>query len=154
MNLNYLPEIEGEFYTSHSAIKELKSQISKNIFDMFKSQNKVTLLDPGKKQIEIVIDTINKIGQLSLSDPDIDILAIALQLNESENIIIYSDDYGLRNVAHQLKLQSSGVKTSGGDSLRKYKYTCKACSASYNQKIDECTTCGHNSFSRKKRRKK
>ncbi|OLS28517.1 MAG: Endoribonuclease Nob1 [Candidatus Heimdallarchaeota archaeon LC_2] len=154
MNLNYLPEIVGEIYTSNSAVSELKSQISKNIFNMFKSQNKLTIVDPEGKERKIVINTINKIGQLSLSDPDIDILAIALKLNEIENVLIYSDDYGLRNVAHQLKLQSTGVKTTGGDTLRKFKYICKACSASYNQKIDECNVCGHTNFLRRRRRNK
>ena len=154
MNLNYLPEIVGEFYTSTSALNELKSQISKNIFDLFNSKNKLTILDPKEKERKIVIETINKIGQVPLSDPDIDILAIALMLNESGNSMIYSDDYGLRNVAHQLKLQSSGVKTTGGDSLRKFRYICKACSKSYNQKIEECHVCGHTNFLRKRRKKK
>ncbi|MHA2100173.1 MAG: hypothetical protein ACW99A_15975, partial [Candidatus Kariarchaeaceae archaeon] len=143
--------LKGEFYTTNIAIDEIRSSQSKNIFEIFRAQHQVTVLDPKATYIHLVEQVSQQIGQLKLSSIDYSVLALATMLNEDDEVLILSDDYGLRNVAHELKLSSRGVKTKGGDQLRKYKYVCTACNSMVNERVAECDNCGNISFKRKRR---
>jgi rRNA maturation endonuclease Nob1 len=152
MNLDHLPKLQGEFYTTNYAIEEIRSSQSKNIFEIFQSQHRISVFDPEEKYVEIVESTSKFMGQIELSKTDTSVIALALMFSEqNDKVLLISDDYGLRNVAHELKIKSKGLKTKGGSQLRKFRYICTACNFEFNERVDECDNCGNQSFKRKRR---
>ena len=71
---------------------------------------------PTKKSIDKVNNISIKTGDLSrLSTTDIEILALALDINEDDKkvAIILSDDYSIQNVAHVLKIKFETISQAG-----------------------------------------
>ena len=153
MNLDHLPDIVGVFYTTQLAIDEIKSPQSKHLFELFNEKHRVSVVIPSPKYVTVVENRSKSIGQIKLSDTDKEILALALMLGEQGEVILLSDDYGLRNVGHELEINSRGVKTKGGNQLRRFSYICTACKAMFSERIEECDTCGNTKFTRRRRKK-
>ncbi|MHA2249567.1 MAG: NOB1 family endonuclease [Candidatus Kariarchaeaceae archaeon] len=142
MNIQVIPDIAGELYTCQSILREIKSGLASNILDLLSANQKIRVLEPDKRHLAKIDDISSKIGQTSLSPPDKDLLALALMLSETDPVTIISDDYGIRNVAHALRIQSQGFKTKRGNKARRYKFICRGCRKQYSQKIEICDICG------------
>ena len=151
MNLSHIPDLQGDLYMSEITLSEVKSYTAQHILDLAMEKYGITVLDPPYDAIEKIKSAARKMGQGKLSDQDIEVLALALFLSGDDEVLILSDDYGLRNVAHEVKIPSRGIKTQSGNQRRLYKFICNACGASYPHNIDECDVCGHNSFKRRRR---
>ncbi len=148
MNISYLPEIEGDIYIPSSILDEVKSYNAKNVMDLALANQKVITLHPEKIYIQKINDLARSMGQTRLSPQDVEVLALALSLSEHDEVMIITDDYGLKNIAHQLKMKTMGMKTSKGNKRREYSFICLACNSKFSRTIDECETCGHNKFKR------
>ena len=148
MNISYLPSIEGDIYIPSSILEEVKSYTAKNVMDLALANQKVLSLQPEEKYIKKINELARSMGQTRLSKQDIEVLALALSLSEHDDVLILTDDYGLKNIAHELKLKTKGMKTSKGSQKRKYDFICLACDSKFNFSIDECEICGHNQFKR------
>ncbi|MFV2015633.1 MAG: NOB1 family endonuclease [Candidatus Heimdallarchaeota archaeon] len=153
MNIDHLPDIKGEFYTTQLAIDELQSPQAKHLFELFREKYRVSILIPDARYLKEVKKCSKSIGQIKLSETDVGILALALMLKEEGDVLLLSDDYGLRNVGHELELKSKGIKTKGGNQLRKYNYECSACKSIFSERIEECDICGNNKFTPRRRKK-
>ena len=152
MNTNQIPELEGNIITSPLIIDELKSSKANLLFEMFSANTIINVEIPDKKSINTIIETADKIGQKGLSKPDIDILSLALQYQviDSKNVVLISDDYALRNIAHELNIKSKSLQTDGGNQKRIYRYICKACNNKFDRSMEICDVCGFNKFERKR----
>lgn len=153
MNLDHLPDITGEFYTTQLAIDEIQSTQARHLYELFKEKYRVSILSTDVTYVNQVEKCSKSIGQIKLSETDKGILALALMLSGQDDVLLLSDDYGLRNVAHELELQSKGVKTKGGNQLRKFSYMCTACNSIFSERVEECDTCGNKKFTRRRRKK-
>lgn len=148
MNISYLPGIEGDIYIPSSILEEVKSYSAKNVMDLALANQKILSLQPEETYIKKIKEIARSMGQTRLSQQDIEVLALALSLSEHDEVMIITDDYGLKNIAHELKMKTKGMKTSKGDRKRKYTFICLACDSKFNFSIDECEICGHNKFKR------
>jgi rRNA maturation endonuclease Nob1 len=148
MNQNKVPEIDGECFISQATIDEIRSVSSSHLLDIFLANHRVNIVDPASKYLEQIKRVAIKMGQNRLSDVDTEVLALALMMSESREITLLTDDYGLRNVAHQLNLNSKGVKSKGGREKRRYAYRCNGCQYVYNKIVDDCDICGTTKFDR------
>jgi rRNA maturation endonuclease Nob1 len=148
MNISYLPSIEGDIYIPSSILEEVKSYTAKNVMDLALANRKVLSLQPEEKYIKIINELARSMGQTRLSKQDIEVLALALSLSEHDEVMILTDDYGLKNIAHELKMKTKGMRTSKGNQKRIYAFICLACDSKFNFSIDECEICGHNKFKR------
>ncbi|MCE7737516.1 MAG: hypothetical protein GPJ54_21680 [Candidatus Heimdallarchaeota archaeon] len=153
MNSDHLPDITGEFYTTQLAIDEIQSTQARHLFELFREKYRVSIITADATFVAKVEKCSKSIGQIKLSATDKGILALALMLKEQDEVLLLSDDYGLRNVGHELELQSKGVKTKGGNQLRKFTYMCTACKTVFPERTEECDTCGNKKFTRRRRKK-
>ncbi|MHA2402767.1 MAG: NOB1 family endonuclease [Candidatus Kariarchaeaceae archaeon] len=151
MNQQMLPSIDGEIYLCRSVLEELKGQLTKNIYNLILSTHKISEIEPEKGYLQKVEQSMERIGQISLSNADKDLLALALMLSNYDQVILISDDYALRNVAHDLQINSKGSKTHGGGELRKYHYVCQACGKKFKGTVFDCDICGSARFRRIRR---
>jgi len=105
----------------------------------------LNILSPDKKMIEEVKIISYKTGdQNRLSKTDIEILALALELEKKDNydIIILTDDYSIQNVANALNLKFKSINQSGITKRFKWDYRCPGCGKIYKDSIRICPICG------------
>ena len=143
MNTSNIPSFDDNVYTTSLVINEIQHTKTDYLFELFKSKNKVTILEPTQDDVDKIIKQAKNIGQKDLSNTDIHVLALCLQFDTP---LLISDDYDVRNVAHSLNIVSKGNTTTGGNKLRKYKFKCSGCGKMYSKSLSECDICGTEKF--------
>ena len=134
----YNPVIEeGEHYTTPEVLEEVESK--KIIVDQALSFGKLKIMSPNKECINKVEEIVKKTGD-NLSKQDIGILALALNLNA----ILYTDDYGIQNVAKKLNIEVRGISFKPTDKDFVWRKVCEGCKKLYPADYEEevCEICG------------
>jgi UPF0271 protein len=93
-------------------------------------ENKTLTIDrPSVKAIEEVQQAAERTGDvIALSDTDIKVLSLALDLKEAgHEVVILTDDYSVQNVASQLKIESKAYTTAGIRFEIKWELYCPSC---------------------------
>ncbi len=134
----YNPVIEeGEHYTTPEVLEEIESM--KIIVDQALSFGKLKIMSPNKECIKKVEEVVKKTGD-ALSQQDISVLALALELNA----ILYTDDYGIQNVAKKLNIEVRGISFKPTDKDFIWRKVCEGCKKLYPVDYEEevCEICG------------
>lgn len=95
--------------------------------------------------INIIKKAAQETGDLKkLSYADVEILALALDLNENKNnqIFILTDDYAIQNVANYLNLKFKTISQRGITKNFKWHYRCPGCGKQFKASIKICPICG------------
>ncbi|RLI19883.1 nucleic acid-binding protein [Candidatus Bathyarchaeota archaeon] len=107
---------------------------------------KLEVKQPETRFTEAVIQSSKKTGDFRyLSEVDIQVLALALQLKEAnKNSIIVTDDYSIQNVANKLGIEFASLATFGIKYRFKWILYCPACRRKYppDSKLRKCEICG------------
>ena len=107
---------------------------------------KLDLRAPTEQYRKKVKERANEIGDLFLlSETDIDLLAIALELKAQDyNPKIVTDDYSMQNVAKRLNIIFVSLSTSGITRLLEWIRYCPGCYKKYpsKHKLNFCSICG------------
>lgn len=132
----------GRYYTTYSILDEVKH---KSIGSQL-VHSRVRVTEPSKTSIEKVRKTAAKTGDIdSLSEADLSLIALALDLMESGDIVyLVSDDFAVRNVADSLGIPLSQTVLKGSDWHRiSWVMKCKGCGKEYREyRLNECPVCG------------
>lgn len=137
---------EGASYTTESVIIEVRgSIIQKSRVEGLIASRMLKICSPQKRYIELVRQRSIELGELrSLSETDIEVLALALELKDQElDVTIISDDYSIQNIAASFKIKWSGIKYLGISRLIRWKMVCEICKyETYDMKDILCPKCG------------
>ena len=99
----------------------------------------LTVLSPQAESVEKVREAAESTGDIyRLSETDIDVLALALELNA----IILTDDYSIQNLARILDIKYQEGAESGIQEIFEWNYKCTGCSRTYENEPPECPVCG------------
>lgn len=125
--------------TTPSVIHELKSHESKLYFDLLKEQG-LRIELPSTKSLE----KIKKLSQISkdhdaLSDTDIDILALAHDYKN--DVILFTDDYAIQNVASIADIKVQSVVQKKIKDILIWQKICIGCKRKF-ETGTECPICG------------
>lgn len=96
-----------------------------------------------KQQIQKVSQQTGDAGRLS--DVDVELLSIALELhNQGHSVVIISDDYSIQNVATQLQIDYVSLSTLGIRYQFQWVNYCPGCYRRYpaNTSLTHCDICG------------
>jgi endoribonuclease Nob1 len=133
---------DEQMYTTSAVLDEVRH--IKNKFyalEALRDSGRLAIQDPEPNQIEIVHRAAAKTGdRSSLSEADVSILALALQLT----MPLVTDDYAVANVAAVLNIQVMPA-TVGKEirETRRWIYYCSGCSKSFSSGEKECPLCGN-----------
>lgn len=136
---------QEEFLCPPGVVNELKRYNDKRLDrwgDLLRTS------DCTKGSTDKVKDAARKSGDLGrLSDVDISVLALALDMNGT----ILSDDYSIQNVSSIMGIPFRSVGTPGIKRTEKWNYQCKGCGKWSKEQSKECLICGSEMISRRKR---
>jgi len=103
------------------------------------------VLSASKKSIKVINKTAEKTGDINrLSSTDIEILALALDVNENQNknAIILTDDYSIQNVANTLNIDFKKFSQKGITKKFKWRNYCSGCGKQFKESTKICPICG------------
>ncbi|UCG04460.1 MAG: NOB1 family endonuclease [Candidatus Heimdallarchaeota archaeon] len=127
------------FFTTHSVVSELKDSRSRMNLDILKYSDRLRTSSPQKKLIEELKKRIQTIDpQTTLSHVDIEVLALALQLEGA----LVSNDLNLQNAALYLNIPIKVVSGKKITYLRKWQLKCKSCGKKIKDAVEICPICG------------
>ncbi len=130
------PIIEKEMYR-----KGLKDSV-----ELLKATEKLRIIEPSPQSLKKVKEAAVQLGDLQyLSDPDQQLLALALDLDaQDSHTVIITDDYSIQNVAKQLSLDFKSASTTGIREVINWETYCSACGHKEpkSTKEDVCPVCG------------
>ena len=139
--------IQNEVYSVPFVKEELISGSLAHLrFQTAVENGKLKVLKPKEKFIEAVKQQAKRVGDYRyLSEADIQVLALALQLkNSGKDSVIVTDDYSIQNVANKLKVKFASLITFGIKFQFKWILYCPACHKKYpsDYELKTCKICG------------
>jgi len=100
---------------------------------------RLMICDPEHQFVITANNSAKKSGDIpNLSDEDISIIALSLQLNAE----LVTDDFAISNVAKSLGIRVIPVMTNGIKNIITWKYYCPGCKTNFS-KVRECPRCGN-----------
>lgn len=105
----------------------------------------LTVRRPSESSLQRVRKTAERTGDLShLSTADREVLALALDIWEEgqQEAVIFTDDYGIQNVASALGIAHRSILQPGIRQQWQWRYRCTACSRHFDVLHSECPVCG------------
>jgi len=107
---------------------------------------KMQVLEPSSSSIRAVESAASTLGDLQyLSEPDIQLLALALDLaRQGRRSVIVTDDYSVQNVARHLSISFRPAAERGIREVIRWETYCPGCWQSFpgHVKGDVCPRCG------------
>jgi endoribonuclease Nob1 len=137
--------IKSEIFTTSSVSNEISPGGHDYQNFQYLMEKGLKILTPNKKSIHNVKESSLKTGDKGrLSDTDIEILALALELKEKNNdeIIILTDDYSIQNVADSLNIKYETMNQAGITKRFKWVFRCRGCGKIFKESIKICPICG------------
>ena len=128
--------VSGDLFTTPSVVEELVDLRSKCRFESLLASG-LRVAGPsagGIKQVRRAAEKTGDTDKLSVTDRDL--LALALDLGAT----LYSDDFAIQNVAHELGVTTAPVQQRSAKK-RLWKFRCTGCKRFY-RASGECPVCG------------
>ncbi|MFX0093683.1 MAG: hypothetical protein ACFFBD_18165, partial [Candidatus Hodarchaeota archaeon] len=103
-----LPEHPNIRYViSHSVFEELTTRLTQYRFQVLEEKHLITYLEPSSEALNEALTAAGKVGSLqSLSQADIDVIALAIDLKSStkKRLIVVTNDFSIQNVCSFLNI--------------------------------------------------
>ena len=123
-----LPSYKFEFYTTSACFKEVKDAENREALLNALELGLVKVVDAGDEYISMAVEEAKSIGELGrLSEADLSVIALALELAGKRNVVVLTDDYSLQNTLHHLGLSFKPVRTEGIKQSFRYREYCPVC---------------------------
>ncbi|MHA1953284.1 MAG: hypothetical protein ACXAAM_03245 [Candidatus Heimdallarchaeaceae archaeon] len=118
---------------------EIQSFQAEAVFETLKEDNRLIFSTPTPKSVKKVEFMAEKTcDNVSLSEPDLQVIAIALDF---PNSTVVSDDNAIQNVCFYLEIPIKSY-TFKIKMAREYYWKCKVCGQKYKTKQNQCIECG------------
>lgn len=131
-------DFEGEVYVPARVLEEARRKGVDPRTELL-LEAKARVLDPGEGERERVRRAARETGDgTALSPVDVDVLALALQLEAA----ILTDDYAIQNVASHLRLPYRPAVLPGIRRALRWTHRCRGCGRYWVQDREVCPVCG------------
>jgi UPF0271 protein len=129
---------DHEFYTSPSISMELEKSEMNDRFNYLVDAG-LRIMSPSAESIRKVRAGAQKTGDINrLSEPDLELLGLALELNG----VILSSDYSIQNLACELNIPFLSPTEDEITNKITWQFQCKGCAQIFDKKEKECPICG------------
>jgi len=121
-------------YTPPQVLKEVAgSKFRRIIIREMIEKERLNVQEASAEHVRVVRETARATGDIGrLSEADVQVLALSLQLNEQNgDVQVLTDDYAVQNVCATLGLPFSSSMTRGIGSQIIWEWFCPGCRVSY-----------------------
>lgn len=119
---------KGEFFTVPLVFDELRDLRSRHLAENALQNGLLTLIEPKKETIEKIKALASKKGFTRLSNADVSLLAIALELKkEKKKAVLFTDDYSVQNFCKLLKIKFDSVMRGKIEKTISFAKKCSGC---------------------------
>ena len=136
----------GEHYTTPEVLRELRDPMMRLRLQAALDSGKLMVKRPERGFTEEVARVMEEMGELyTLSEADISILALALQLRElHREVTLISEDYSVQNIADRLGIKYVSLSTLGISHRIVWVTYCPGCRRTYEKPTPGgvCPICG------------
>lgn len=146
--MGYDPAIVHERQITTPAVEDelLSSEVIRLRLQLARETNKLEFRTASPQATQQISEAIQHTGDSGrLSNVDIELLAIALELQEQgQTVIVVSDDYSIQNVANKLHIAYSSLSTFGIRYQFQWIIYCPGCYRKYpgEATMTYCEYCG------------
>jgi len=132
-------------FTVPKVIQEVKTLRHRAGAEVLLDAKVLDVVEVAKDCLREVLEAAKKSGDItSLSETDLEVLALALQLKRQGcDPLLVTDDYTVQNLASRFKIRCSSIKAKGIEKRIRWRYRCTACAKVYYKFLEECPICGH-----------
>lgn len=131
-------DFEGELFTSGHILREVERHGLDPRTEALVG-TKVRVVEPSSLVIARVRDKALETGDIArLSEPDIQIIALALELDAQ----LVTDDYSIQNMAEALGVKYRGAGLRPIQEKREWYYRCTGCGRYWEDPLKTCRVCG------------
>lgn len=128
----------GIWYTTPMVLGEVEKGREADDLELREGLHLEVIRPKNDSIIEIVKAAENTGDTARLSETDIDVLALALELDAT----LVTDDYSIQNVAECLNISYQGTVQPGIREVYSWTFRCTGCGRYYEEKAGSCKTCG------------
>ena len=149
MHSDKLKNSKIEFYITNLIFTEIKNTSDRYLLQFLIDASEIFIVTPSSSSLEHVKSFALKAGNLNdLSEADISVLALALDIKQEKEVEIWSGDFDIQNVCTFLNLKYYDPLKRAITEKRLFIWRCTACKTTYQKKMDHCPECGNLSFHR------
>ncbi len=153
---NTMQIYDKQCYITPSVASEVLDNISRLMLDIGIERGSIKVVEPEKKFLEMAKEYAISTGDIAkLSQQDLSVIALALQLRESGyDPIVITDDYSIMNVLVKAGIKYESIRFRKLGEYREWVVYCPACGATFKQNVNYCPYCGHTVIKRKPKSRK
>jgi UPF0271 protein len=97
------------------------------------------IMAPSIKSMQKISEGAKRTGDINrLSEPDLELLSLALELDG----VIMTDDYSIQNLASEMNIRFVSADQKEITNVITWQYQCKGCAQIFDKKEKECPVCG------------
>ncbi|MCL4344418.1 MAG: hypothetical protein JRN26_04050 [Nitrososphaerota archaeon] len=127
-------------FTTNEVVNEVASENERLIVNSYIKSFRLKVLEPDKKASGLALNITGTSPRLT--EADISVIALALQLGEQYDITVITDDYELQNVLALHNIKCKGIKTTGIKKIIQWTYRCTGCGRYFKKPFEICPYCG------------
>lgn len=125
--------------TTPDVISEVSNERTRTLIAL----SKINVLQGSPGNLKTVKDAAKKTGDNTMTQADLSVLALCLNLTEQGNeAILLSDDFAVENVASSLGIKARPLMTGGIKTAAEWIFFCPACGKKYQKQRADCLVCG------------
>jgi endoribonuclease Nob1 len=125
--------------TTPDVISEVSNERTRSLIAL----SKLNVFQGSPQNMKTVRDAAQRTGDNSLSQADLSVLALCLNIQEDGNeAILLSDDFAVENVASLLGIKARPLMTNGIKTASEWVFFCPACGKKYAKPRPDCLVCG------------
>jgi rRNA maturation endonuclease Nob1 len=149
LNSSKLQNSEIQFFITTLIFSEIKNTSDRYLLQLLIDASEISIANPSLSSQEHVKSLSLKMGNLNdLSEADLSVLALALDIKREKEVEIWSGDFDIQNVCTYLNLNYYDPLKRSITEKRFFIWRCTACKAVYQKKKDHCPECGNITFRR------
>lgn len=131
--------------TSSKVLEEARDRDAKYRSLVIRESGSIMVMEPEPAYLSEVQEAARALGEIDLSEADIRVIALALQLSrQGWDACILTSDYSVQNLASKLGLKIKPILHHGIRRVISWEVYCGACGWSGDgEPGDPCPRCGH-----------
>jgi len=134
-----------KMFVTPLVIAEANKKLTQDASGISLNFSNLYVQEPSLETVKKIIKRSEVFGEIgNLSATDLSVLALSLDLSQSNDVRIITDDYSIQNIASTFGLKCYSVMNKGIRSVIKWEYYCKGCRRRFPiaSKNGLCPVCG------------